>query len=82
MGWEAKVKKSDLVFSEKLGLLKAIKSDTVAPSMFLLWESLAGLSNFSNGKVNGLLQKTKEESLCNSQSSTSVNIRMLKSRCR
>ena len=58
VGWEAQVKKSDLVFSEKLGLLKAIKSDTVSPSMFLLWESLAGLSNFSNGRVNGLLQES------------------------
>ena len=56
VGWEAKVKKSDLVFSEKLGLLKSIKSDTVSPSMFMLWES----QTFRMGKLTAFYKRQKK----------------------
>ena len=53
---EEDAKSMDLVFSEKLGLLKSIKSDTVSPSMFMLWES----QTFRMGKLTAFYKRQKK----------------------
>ena len=53
-GWDASVKKEEMVFSQRLGLLKMVKLDHISPSMFIPWQSLNGVSSLANGNANNL----------------------------
>ena len=53
-GWDASVKKEEMVFSQRLGLLKMVKLDHISPSMFIPWQSLNGMSSLANGNANNL----------------------------
>ena len=54
-GWDASVKKEEMVFSERLGLLKRMKSNRISPSMFIPWQKLEGVSSLANGNSNNLI---------------------------